>query len=353
MAYGLVHAVARTLLGGQLVVGDGSRGVIAAQVQVADGVVNLVEIVLVTVVTRHVAQRAHLALDVVAVVHGTLLDAGVKLGAVTRTVAAAGFLKGAIGHLLVARLLVELAQEELQTHLLGALGGLHGLAKVRHRLGILLLLDVVVGKGQVGQAADALVLDVLGVNVCQHVVGLGGPSHGAVTQRFPHLGLLHQGGLPLEVARDVTERGSGIQEVAFHIFRLGQQVPAVVHEGVVLLALHPLAVLLVVVLAAFLLGLALDRVQRDGLLHLLDGAVKRAAGLGRLGVAQCLGRMDKHVLRVVVLVVLLHGFDLLVVVGLAMVVHVVACVHGLPESATGGVFLRAAGMQHDDQRHQQ
>ena len=186
--------------------------------------------------------------------------------------------------MLVAHALIELAQQEVESHLLCAAEPLDGLGKIGDCLAVAFVLDVVVGKGQVGERASLAVLNLVNVDVCQDVVGLGSPAHGAVTECFPNLRFLHQVGLPREVARNVVEGGRRTQEVAFHVLGLGEHVPRIVQEGVILVALEPLLVLGVIALAGFLLGFLLDGVQGNGLLHLLDGAVKAAAALGRLGV---------------------------------------------------------------------
>ena len=138
------------------------------------------------------------------------------------------------------------------------------------------------------------------------------------------------------------ERGCRAQEVALHVLSLGHHVPGVVDKRVVFLALEPFLVFWVVALASLALGLLLDGVQRDGLLHLLDGAVKVGAGLGGLGVVVGLGGVNEELGGVVVLIVVLEHLDLFLVVLLAVVIHVVARVHCMPKAAAGSVLLGAA-----------
>ena len=80
----LVDAIAGTLLGGELIVLDCLGGVATGEVEVTDGIVDLIEIFLVTVIASHALEGIDLALDVVALEHSTLLDACVELGAVGR-----------------------------------------------------------------------------------------------------------------------------------------------------------------------------------------------------------------------------------------------------------------------------
>ena len=82
MADGLIYAVAGTLLGSEFVVLDGTCGVVMREVQVADSIINLVQIVLVAVVAGHALERLDLTGDVGALIDGALLDAGIELGAV-------------------------------------------------------------------------------------------------------------------------------------------------------------------------------------------------------------------------------------------------------------------------------
>ena len=102
-------------------------GVVSRQVQIADGIVNLVEIFLVAVVASHVFECAHLTGNVVALVNRALLDAGVELGAVAGIVAAAGALEGLICQVFLVKFLIELAQQEILANLLRAFRALHSL----------------------------------------------------------------------------------------------------------------------------------------------------------------------------------------------------------------------------------
>ena len=81
----LVDAVALAFFGGEDVVFDGSCSVAARQIEVAYGIVNLVEIVLVSAQSCHSLQAFHFAVDFSAFKHGALLDACVELGAICGT----------------------------------------------------------------------------------------------------------------------------------------------------------------------------------------------------------------------------------------------------------------------------
>ena len=342
LADGFVNAVACAFLGCQLIVLDGVGGVATCEVEVANGIVNLVEVFLVAVVACHALEGFYLAVDIAALEHGTLLDAGIELSAVGRTAAASCTLVGLVGFLFLPYLVIELSQEEVQANLLSTAAAVDGFLKERHGLSIHFTLDIIVGKGKVGKLLQPLVLNLAGVYVGKHVVGLGGPVHSAVTQGLPNLGFEHQVGFPREVSSNVVESGRRAQEVAFHVLRLSHEVPCIVDEWVILLALEPFLVLRVIALARFALGFFLYGVQRDGLLHLLDGAVKVGGGLCGLGIVIGLGGMNKELCRVVVLILVFQLLDLLAIVLLAVVVHIVAGVHRMPKTATGSVLLGAA-----------
>ena len=254
--------------------------------------------------------------------------------------------EGLIGKVVLSGVFIQLAQQEVEAHALCALLPLHGLGQIGNGLGVALALYVVVGKCQIGERAQALALDFVDVHMGQHIVGLGGPAHGAIAQGLPQLSLGHEVGLPCEVAHYVVECGGRTGEVALHVLRLGHCEPGVMDKRVILVALEPLLVFFVVALAAFALGLLFDRVQRYGLLHLLDCAIEAGGGLRRLGVAVGLGRMYEQLLRIVVLVVILEFADLLLVVRDAIVIHVVARVESLPEARSGSVFAGAARLHH-------
>ena len=103
--------------------------------------------------------------------------------------------------------------------------------------------------------------------------------------------------------------------------------------------------------AALALGFLLDRVLGDGLLHLLDGALKTAGGLWCLGVGTGLGRVHIQVLGVVVLIGIEHRLLLLVVVGLAVEIDVILGRERMPETRPCGVGLVAARSQQNHHRN--
>ncbi len=81
---GLVDAVARRFFVGELIILDGAGGVAAREVEIADGIIYLVEIFLVAVVAGHAAQGFDLRLYVGALENLALLDSGIEFCAVWR-----------------------------------------------------------------------------------------------------------------------------------------------------------------------------------------------------------------------------------------------------------------------------
>ncbi len=150
------------------------------------------------------------------------------------------------------------------------------------------------------------------------------------------------------MARDVVERRRRPGEVAVEELRASHRQPGVVQERVELLARAESLLLWRVVL---FLGLLLDAVELDRLLHLLDGALEVARRLWQLLVGACLGGMRQHGPGVVVLIVQLHLLELFLVMLFAVVVDVVAGGEGLPVARQGRVLLRGARAQQGDCRH--
>ena len=91
----------------------------------------------------------------------------------------------------------------------------------------------------------------------------------------------------------------------------------------------------------------------DGFLHLLDGALEVAGGLRAVLVGPCLGGMDQHAARIVILIGGLHSFELLVIMGLAIEIDIIACVEGMPLTRGRSVLLRAASSDEQAERRKE
>ena len=113
-------------------------------------------------------------------------------------------------------------------------------------------------------------------------------------------------------------------------------------ERIILLALHPLAIGGRRLLAGLFARLFLDAAQLDGLLRLLDRTVEIPLGLRCLGIGMSLGGVDIEQVGIVVGIALLHLFQSLLVVGVAVEIDVVARDERLIFAGSGVVFAQRA-----------
>ena len=196
LRYGLLDARTGGFLHRLLVVGYSLGCIAARQVEIADGVVYLVEVFLVAVVARHTAQGFHLLGDVGAGEYLALLDAGVELGAVRSRRAAAGFAVVFVSQLFMAHQLLNLPHQEVQARLLRSRGQLQGFGE--HRLGLVVefLLDQQVGVSGVVQLTDGLRGQLVGLDAVEDALGFEKPVHGAVGAGLPEFGFEHSARQP-------------------------------------------------------------------------------------------------------------------------------------------------------------
>ena len=111
------------------------------------------------------------------------------------------------------------------------------------------------------------------LHVADDVFGIISPVELGIALGQPGAGNAVDGWLRLIEARHIVEGGSSLVEGAFLELRLSEHEPCFPDEGVILAAREPLAVFVGLAPAFVPLGLGLDAVLLDGLLHLLDGAV--------------------------------------------------------------------------------
>jgi len=185
LGYGLVDGTAGGLLHRQLVVCNGVGGVAAREVEIADGIVYLVEIFFVAVVAGHAFESLHFGHYVCAGKYLALLDAGVELGAVARARTSGGFLECLVGLLLIARKGVYLPKKKVQARFLGFRGKLYSLREHRDGFLILLLFHQQVGVGGVVERAYLFRCQLVGLYARQDVFGLEKPVEGAVAACLP------------------------------------------------------------------------------------------------------------------------------------------------------------------------
>ena len=91
----------------------------------------------------------------------------------------------------------------------------------------------------------------------------------------------------------------------------------------------------------------------DGFLHLLDGALEVAGGLRAVLVGSCLGGMDQHAARIVILIGGLHSLELLVIMGLAIEIDIIASVEGMPLTRGRSILLRTASSDEQAERRKE
>ena len=270
-----LNAVPCGLFGTLLIVGNGACGVFLGKVNVADGIINLVEIILVVVGCGHALEAPNHLLRLVGGQHLCLGNLGVELQLVRR-VQANHLSESLVGFGLVSQRGLQLAHEVpfaralLLAHLV-----LDDVAQVGNGLGVVGRVDVVVGVGVVPLLArspmQAVALhvsyDILGVvEEIVFYVALGQPSAcAAVDGRL--------GGIE---AAHVVERGGRTIKVALEKLGTSHEHPSLPQEGVVFFAVEPLQVFLRLAAVLGPFGLALDAMQLYGFFGFLDGLVKLA-----------------------------------------------------------------------------
>ena len=303
------NAAARGFLVAFLVGANGAGRVFLHEVDVAHGVVDLVQVVLVVVVGSHAPQLPDHLGTVALGHHFRLCYAGVEVQLVGR-VLCTHFSVGPVGLLFVAERGLYLSQQEVFACLLRLpLLVSDDFPEVGQGLLVLSVLDVIVGIGGI-PVAHAVVVYGVAAHVANDVLGVVEPAQLriALGQPGPGQRILH--GLRLVEPGHVAEGGGGLVEIAFLELCLAHQQPRLPQEGVVLLAPEPFPVAGRLPSAFVPLGAALDGVQLDGLLHLFHGQAELSfAYVAALLVAN--GVEGNH-LGVVVLVALLflqRAFD--------------------------------------------
>ena len=130
MVDGFLTAVAGAFFVGEDVVLYCLCRVVAREVEIAYGVINLVEIVFVAVLPRHFLQGFHFRLYVRALVHLGLLDAGVQLRAVAGVRRSCHVLEHLVGVAVVAVCRIHLSEQEAHACLLYPAGVFHRFFKI-------------------------------------------------------------------------------------------------------------------------------------------------------------------------------------------------------------------------------
>ena len=336
-----LNARACGLLVAFLVGGNGLHGVFLEHVDVAHRIVHLIQIVLVLVGESHSLQSADHLLRTSSGHHFRHRDACIELQFVGRVLRNHFFI-GFIGHLLVVEGGLQLSHEvPLAGALLFAHLVLDDLAQVGNCLFVALRVDVEVGKGVVPLLAGAPV-DAVAAHLRDDVFSVVEPFLFDIAFCQPSASLAVDGGLGGVESAHVGEGGGCFVERPLVELRPSHEHPRFPEERVVLFAVEPFDVFL----CAFLLlefWSALDAVELDGLLALLDGALVVALAQFA-GSFVAYGIEGNHLREVVLDAVFL--FDGSIDIGLrAVIVGVVFGHEGMPPARLRGVLLRGASRQ--------
>ena len=277
LADGQVEAVLHALLHALGVGGDGLRGVAPAHVDVADGHVDLVEVILVFVALGHASEHAEHLLPTRRWQHFSLTDAGGKLQLVGR-IGGGYAAELTVGFVVPTCLGEQLPQQVAHAcalvtvalrvdHLLEGRDGLLRAVALDQKVGIDAVVILPIGSG------ESVLLEAF-----EGRLRLVEPAHLSVAASASDVCCGHHFRLGGVVAGDVGVGGCGLEEVAVVELPLGHEHPAMLQEGVVLLAVLHGHLAGVALPARFADGLSLDRMLFDGLVTLQDGAVEGPSG---------------------------------------------------------------------------
>ena len=331
---------------------EGVEGVASGQVDVADGIVDAVEIVLVVRVAEHAFEaRQHLLCALCRGDGFSLEHAGLEGEFVAGTLREAA-LDGTVGGLFFAAFEKHLREEIVQTGFFETvLPVAGGTFEVGEGFG-----GVVAGKEEVGERAITLVFQALGKALAGealcHVFGVVEPTECDVTADEPDAGFSHHVGFGGIEAGEMRKGGSGGEEIALLKLGFAHQQPRVFEIGIELLARQVGFEFGGGVAADFHSGFALDAVELDGFFALGDGALEMGLAESDLfGIAH--GEDGQAAGEVLAQAGALRLFAFLVGDS-GVVEHVVAGHERLPPPRNGGVLLRgAAGEQHAEGEQQE
>ena len=328
-----LDTASRGFLVTRLVGVDSCQRVTLCHIDVADGIVNLVEIFSIVVVAGHTFQLAYHLLAVVLGHHLSLGDAGVELQLVRRT-QSHHVLIGAVGLLLVSKLILDLSQQKplAGTLNLSALV-LDGFLEIGDGLHVVGLAEVVVGVGVV-PILNGTEVHRVATHISNHVLGIISPTQFGVTFCEPSARQSAHQRFALIQSRHIRE-GSG------SLFKLPHLELSLTHQ-------QPRSPKERVLLFAFLL----DAMALDSFLHLLNGAL--VVRLAYVATRLIANGIERYQLCVVILVVFLL-FQIAVDKGqLTVIISIIAGVERVPEARTCRILLRrTTNYRHCDSHNHQ
>ena len=346
-----LHPVACGFLVAFLIGADGVDCVFVEQIDIAHGIVDLVEIVFVVVRGRHSLESADGLLRLSGGHHLGHGDACVE-GEFIGRVLGNHFLVGLIGLLLVAESRFELSHKEpftcalLPPHLM-----FDDFSQVGDGFLVFAGVNIVVGIGIV-PFLGRMPVDGVAAHLTYHILCVIEPFLLEVAFGEPCAGLGIDGRLCLVEPAHIRESGSGLVKSPFVELRPSHEHPCFPHHGVVFAAVEPFDVFCRLSPALGPLGPFVDAVQFDGFLAFLNGSVEVAAPEA-LAVFVAYG-IEWYDFGVVVLVAVLLLERTVDIGEGSVVIGVVFGSERLPKTALRRVLLRRARRtcQQKDCKHQ-
>ena len=300
------HALLDTAAGGLLVaflVGtDGICGVALQQVDIAHGIIHLVEILRILIRTGHRLQPADHLLRVTTSHHLAHGDAGIELQLVGG-IHAHHATEGLIGIVALAQCGIQLTQQEVFAgFLLAAHLVLDGFLQVGNGFLEAFRVDIVRGVGIVPLLHGTPVHRVA-LHLIDYVLGIVDPVLLNIAFGQPCTGFTVDGRLGVIEACHIGKGRGSLGELSAMELRASHQHPCFPEEGIVFAPREPLNVALGLLPALVPCGALLDAVALDGLLRLLHGLVE--ISLSQFSRRLVADRIERNHLGEVVFVALL------------------------------------------------
>ena len=325
-------------------------GVALGQIDIADSVIHLVEVVLILVAGCHALQTTDHLLGLTGCHHLGHSNAGVEFYLVGR-ILGHHLLIGFVGFLFMTKFRLQLAE---QVVLAGFLAFAHlvldDLAQIRNSLRVVARVDVVVGHGVIPLLLCAPV-DAVAAHVANDVLGIVYPVLLDVALCQPSAGTAVDGGLRLVEAAHIIERRGGLVEGTLVELRASHEQPRFPKEGIILLPRQPLQVTLGLAALLVPFWFVLDAVQLNSLLTFLDSLLEVAlAQLLRLLVADSIKGNQLRKVILVAVFLLQRAVD---IGQRTIIVSIITGIERVPPSALRSVLLRRTTCHQSCQDQQQ
>ena len=254
---------------------DAMCGIFIAEVDVAHGIIDLVEVVLVLVALGHPLQSCNHLTELTLMHHLCLHDACIE-----------GYFVGRIGtyhlgeclvcHRVAPRLVIELCKQEVEAGL-GKFASccLDGILQIGNGFVVLAREDIVCSLGII-HFLLSLAGDAVSSHLVQKVFSIVRPIQCNIASSQFCLGDRHDVGLRTIQPDGVVICGCCFEELSFLELSITHHEPCVVHVRIELLAGEELLLLFRTFLVAFEYRTLLDAVHLDGFLALRDGRLEVA-----------------------------------------------------------------------------